>query len=364
LASLVDPELDIIRTKALPTWPLRLIGDIGVRALPWHLAALRRLRNQKKFDFLLITVPSFFSAVLGQLLWRDNPLPFGIDYIDPWVHVWPEAQIKYSKAWASMKLGATLVTAAMPYGFSTNDFTAPAVSTKIPTLFDPADGRFHLVYAGALLPKAITVLERLLEGIAVLTAYNPELSARLRLHFIGTGKTANDRDGYNVRPIASRFGVADQISEHPHRMGYLDVLAHLTKAHGVLIIGSTEAHYTPSKVYQSVQARRPVLALLHEQSTAIEVLRRSRAGFFITLTETRLPQPLEIANALEQLMIRPYDPNTVNWRAFAAFSSRESARTLAAAMDEALDRWLAKRSELHVRRGMLPGWRSSSRHPT
>ena len=52
LASLVDPALEIIRTPAAPTRPVRLVGDIGIRALPWHLAALRRLRRDRRFDFL------------------------------------------------------------------------------------------------------------------------------------------------------------------------------------------------------------------------------------------------------------------------------------------------------------------------
>ena len=52
LASLVDPALDIIRTPAAPVRPVRLVGDIGIRALPWHLAALRRLWRERRVDFL------------------------------------------------------------------------------------------------------------------------------------------------------------------------------------------------------------------------------------------------------------------------------------------------------------------------
>src|SRR5262245_5224170 len=108
LASLVDPALEIIRTPAAPTRPVRLVGDIGIRALPWHLATLRRLRRDRRFDFLLITVPSFYSAALGELLYRREPLPFGIDYQDPWVHDWPQAEVKYSKAWMSLQLAHRL----------------------------------------------------------------------------------------------------------------------------------------------------------------------------------------------------------------------------------------------------------------
>ena len=85
LASLVDPALDVVRTKALATLPIRLIGDIGVRAFPWHLSALRRLKRERRVDFVHITVPSFYSALLGARLFARDPQPFGIDYIDPWV---------------------------------------------------------------------------------------------------------------------------------------------------------------------------------------------------------------------------------------------------------------------------------------
>jgi hypothetical protein len=122
-------------------------------------------------------------------------------------------------------------------------------------------------------------------------------------------------------------------------MAYLDVLASLVRANGVLIVGSTEPHYTPSKVYQAVQSRRPVLALLHEVSTAVEVLERSRAGSVIRLTEQALPEPERIADALEAFAATSYDPRAVDWSAFEAYSARESARRMASAFDEALARF-------------------------
>src|SRR5262245_6328931 len=201
LAGLVDPAVEVIRTPAAPTRPVRVVGDIGIRAPPWPPAGLRPLWRQRRIDFVLVTVPSFYSAVLGELLYRRAPLPFGIDYQDPWVHSWPAAEVTYSKAWASLQLArrlepwatrnATLITgvaegyfegvldrnpvlrsscvaASMPIGFSGLDFAAPAVTSRGPTEFDAGDGRLHLVYAGALLPKAHSVMERLLQAVAVL----------------------------------------------------------------------------------------------------------------------------------------------------------------------------------------------------
>jgi hypothetical protein len=382
LASLIDPELEIVRTPAAPTRPIRVVGDIGIRALPWHLAALRRLRHNRRIDFVHITVPSFYSAMLGELLHRREPLPFGIDYIDPWVHVWPEAEVKYSKAWASYQLGQRLepwatrnaalitgvasgyfegvlernpglrrscLTAAMPYGFSALDFATPAVASCRPTEFHPGDGGFHLVYGGALLPKAHCVMERLLQAVALLQARGSPAVRRLRLHFIGTGKSPSDPHGHNVLPVAQRLDIAGLVTEHPHRMPYLDVLAHLAHAGGSLIVGSTEPHYSPSKVYQAVQARRPVLALLHEGSTAVHVLEKSGAGTVIKFAAQALPSPEQIADTLENFLAASYNAETVEWSAFEAYSARESARRMAAALDEALMRF-----RLRTRSGEMP----------
>src|SRR5262245_13024756 len=108
LVSLLDPALEIIRTPAAPTRPVRLVGDIGIRALPWRSACLRRLRRDRRIDFVHFSIPSFYSAMLGELLFRREPIPFGIDYIDPWVHAWPEAEEKCSKARLSVQLASRL----------------------------------------------------------------------------------------------------------------------------------------------------------------------------------------------------------------------------------------------------------------
>src|SRR5262245_54837878 len=57
LLALVGPELRVIRTNAIPVKPIRLIGDIGLRALYWHFKALDALIVRKEIDFLHITIP-------------------------------------------------------------------------------------------------------------------------------------------------------------------------------------------------------------------------------------------------------------------------------------------------------------------
>ena len=104
-------------------------------------------------------------------------------------------------------------------------------------------------------------------------------------------------------------------------------------------MGSTEPHYSPSKVFQSVMSRRPVFALLHRDSSAVSVLRAARAGQLVTLAESALPDAAALSAELEQFIFNNhYSERAVQWEALAKHSARESARILAAALDEAATR--------------------------
>jgi hypothetical protein len=371
LSTLVDPKLRIIRTKAISTSPIRLVGDIGLRAFYWHFKALDELIVRDEIDFVHITIPSNYSSLLGELLYRRHRIPFGIDYIDPWVSLGSGEERFLSKAWLSSKLAGWLepwavkhaalitgvaplyykgvlarnpglhdgcVTAAMPYGNSDADFRLLAKLDRKTFLFPRDDGLFHMIYAGAMLPQAYVVLERLLQAIALLRDSAPDVMQRLRIHFVGTGTSPDNPDGYNIRPYVERFGLEPWIREYPARISYVDVLNHLTHASATLVLGSTEAHYTPSKIYQAVQARRPVFALLHESSTAVTALHESGAGTVVTFTDNSLPRPAELASILRSFVRDPqYSPDAVNWASFDAYSARNSTRVLVDAVENALE---------------------------
>jgi hypothetical protein len=372
LLGLVSPDLRVIHTKAIPTKPVRLIGDIGLRGLYWQFKAVDRMIVRGEIDFLLCTIPSNYTALVGQMIYRRHRFPFGIDYQDPWVNNSVAFERRFSKAWLSSLLARHLepwavknvslitgvaplyydavlqrnehlrgrcVTASMPIGNSESDFLLLRENSRDKILFEKGDGLFHMVYAGVMWPKAYDVLDRLLEALALLRDNNPESIDRLRIHFIGTGKSSNDIGGYNIMSRIHHFGVERWVDEHPSRVGYLDVLHHLVDASAILVVGSTEPHYTPSKIYQAVQAKRPIFALLHEESTGVGVLCDSGAGTVVTLGTNRLPEPGELAAKLAAFVTdQNYSSGTVNWSAFEAYSARNSARVLAAAIDEALER--------------------------
>jgi len=167
----------------------------------------------------------------------------------------------------------------------------------------------------------------------------PAVAARLRVHFVGTGSSPDDPNGHRVLPRARDAGVAGMVDEHPHRIGYVDTLNHLEQCNAVLVLGSTERHYTPSKVFQAILSKRPVFAMLHAESTAIGMIEAARAGRVLPLTAEAMPRPDAVAAGLGALVgDPPYDSSAVDGAAFEFLSARASTRALADALDQACAR--------------------------
>ncbi len=372
LERLVAPGLEVVHAPTWSTRRLRLVGDIGVRSFWGCYRVLTDMARAGRLDFVMVTIPSNFLGPVGRLVHLKTGVPFGIDYQDPWVNVWPGVEVPFSRAWTSHHLakllepwavrGASLVTgmapgyvagmlernpdvaknavlAYMPMGSAPEDYQLVRALGRKPFLFDPDDGRFHVIYAGALLPAGMVVLDAFLAGLRTLRETAPEVASRLVVHFVGTGSSPDDPNGHRVLPRAREIGVESMISEHPHRIGYVDTLNHLVHSSAVLVLGSTEPHYTPSKVFQAILSERPVFAMLHGDSTAVGMIRSAKAGEVLTLTERELPPAGAVAASLASFVGRPGRVAApADGAVFEAFSARESTRRFAEALDLAMAR--------------------------
>ncbi len=372
LERLVAPGLRVVHARTMSTRPVRLVGDIGIRSFWGCYRALAKMAKVREIDFVMVTIPSNFLAPVGRLVHLRHGLPFGIDYQDPWVNRWTGSEKLFSRAWASNKLAeilepwsvrdAALITgmapgyvagmlernpkvasqselAYMPMGTAPEDYALVRNLGRAPFLFDPADGRFHMIYAGALLPAGFVVLDAFLAGLRILRERAPQVAGRLAVHFVGTGSSPDDPQGHRVLPRARAAGVEEMVDEHPHRIGYVDTLNHLMHSSAVLVLGSTEPHYTPSKVFQAMLSERPVFALLHCDSTAVAMIRSAHVGEVLTLTEDAMPAPDVVATSLQAFIERPaYDAASVDRSVFDGYSARESTRLFAEALDRACAR--------------------------
>ena len=344
------------------------IGDIGLRGFFQLYKKANELIKKEHFDFLYIPIPSFYGAILGRLLHASTGIKYGIDYIDPWVHTFPGSEKIFSRHWFSTKLAKFLepiaikkvtlitgvaegyyksvlernvhlfsqaITGAMPYGGEENDHAIAATLQKQPYLFKKDESKLQFVYAGAMLPKAYEPLEEIFKAIAI----NKNQFDKVEFHFIGTGKRANDPLSFNIKPLAEKYGLWNcVVFEYPKRISYFDVIVHLNAADAIFILGSTEPHYTPSKVYQAILAERPILAVLHEQSTASDILKESNAGIVITINELNITQLKEsfptALNAFKEF-VRSYKKELVYKEVFSDYSAFAVTQKLSLLLEKA-----------------------------
>lgn len=370
LVKLLPENLRIEKVSAFKITKPRLIGDIGLRAFLQLYRRASKLINTGHFDFVYIPIPSFYCALLGRWLHRTTGIKYGIDYIDPWVHNFPGSNRLFSRHWFSKQMAkllepiaikkASLITGvaegyylpvlernahlksaavagAMPYGGEQRDHDILQEFSLKPYLFDKKTGKIQLVYAGAMLPKAYTPLEKVFEVISA----NQQAFADVEFHFIGTGSRANDAGSFNIKPIAEKYGLWQTVVfEYPKRIPYLDVLIHLDNADAIFILGSTEAHYTPSKVYQGVLSKKPLLAILHNKSTAAAVITSSAAGVALTFAGEAGVDKInnEFFHVFENFRsyLRSFDSDSVKVHEFEEFSARRVTGKLAQLLDQAI----------------------------
>ena len=370
IGRLIPPGLRITRSGALPLrWTRRIgIGDLGYRSLVSMRRVLIDVIEQRRPDLVFIPGPPWAAFLHGPYLRKRFGIPYVIDYIDPWVSAMGADGRWWTKAFwyrqLAIKLEPSVVRDAshfvavsdgtndgvrarypwlpadrftgIPYGFEASDVDALMAAPRANPFWDATDGNLHLVYVGAMLPNGYDTLRALFAGVLALRDRAPDLFARLRLHFFGTTYDPNVKEGL-VLPVAREMGLGDHVTEHPARVPYLDALNILCTADVILGLGSTERHYTASKIFTNILARRPMLAIYHEASSVCDIVREAHAGELVTYSdESPAAQHVEeIATALSRVLTPgTFDPARVRWDHFEEYSARNMTRQLAAIFDD------------------------------
>ncbi len=207
-------------------------------------------------------------------------------------------------------------------------------------MFQRDDGFVHGVYVGRAGRDMDFALSVLFSALRDERRNAPELFAKIRLHFIGTDYAPADKARRWVIPIASRIGVEQFVTEEPNRIGYFDGLALLNDADFLLVPGSDDPQYTASKIYPYILARKPLLAVFHEMSSVVSVLRQTRAGEVVTFSEKSdlAAVSAEVGRVWRRLLERIPFPPATDWEAFQPFTAKEMTRKLCTFFDGVMER--------------------------
>lgn len=371
----LPPDVKVHRVTALGLGWSRIpgLGTLGLRALRALGKAGDRLLAKGGFDLVYFSTTVFEVHLLGPRWKRKFGVPFVMDFQDPWVNdyyrehpdvVPPGGRLKYALAealhcWMEPRVlrecaGITSVSPeypkqlarrypllgelpslVQPFPGAHYDFERLGEPQVSQHYFDPRDGQIHWVYIGVVIPGMLPVLRALFRAIT--TTMPSERLKLLRLHFIGTSYASGGRAEPRVVPLAAEFGLTDQVTEQCERIPYAQALKCLSDADALLAIGSDDPGYTASKIYPYLLARKPLLAIYHEQSTVVELIRQVGGAvcipFAAPLDEVALTQVISKSWLASEEFTTPLP---LNDSAFAPYTDHGSAAVLCRFLEESL----------------------------
>ena len=297
LLQTVPPEVRVVRAGVLSRRWTRWIGlnNLGLRALPYLYLAGRKLLRRERFDLVYFSTTQFIVLPCGRL-WRwETGVPYVIDLQDPWLNDYyeqpgapqPPGGWKYRIAHSLARLlegwslrrcthvisvsGDYLVRLARRYPWWTPDrgsvltFGASEVDLQIARRqlaegahLLPDTPALKIVYTGRLGPDMQPALEILFAGLA---AQQSATSRVIELHLFGTSYASTGRGIVTTTDLARHHGVSHLVHEKPNRIGYLEALRLMLEGDCVLLLGSEDKAYSPSKIYPALLTGRPVLAV-------------------------------------------------------------------------------------------------------
>jgi glycosyltransferase involved in cell wall biosynthesis len=381
LMATIPPDVRVIRIPAIPVRAARWwgLGNTGLRMLPYLLWHGSKLLRAEKFDLVFFSNTQFITFPLGRLWRRWFHVPYVIDIQDPWRTDYyerkdsrePPGGWKYQFArllawllegWTYHRVSAVMSVspsylddlrarypafARVPaevirFGGSREDLVQAGSQKLEQPLFDKAPGEIHILYTGASGPVMPHSLSVLFNGLRLYREKNPDRAARLRFHFIGTSYVASGQGVPSVLPIAEEAGVADLVTEIPHRIGHLEALRLQQAADVLLLPGSSDLAYSPSKIYPYFLTGRPILGIVFRQSVMENLMDELNCATLIrfTMAEPKDSAYAALAKFFDQALAG-FPQGTLPVRAEALFAQRYHAPELTQRQCALFDRAVA-----------------------
>jgi hypothetical protein len=378
LAGALPPATIIHRVAAIPSkWTRRFgVGNLALRAYRQLRLQGDALLASGRFDLVFFSTTQFGVLPLGPYWKRRHGIPYVLDFQDEWAGDYyrdhpapkpPGGRLKYAAAqWLArhqeievVKEAAQIVCVSpgyvehfrakhpasppelfheLPFGGAEADFSYLArVDRPQQRFFNPADGRKHWVYVG----RGGADMHQAADAFfsAVRRALDASLlkSDELRIHFLGTSYAPGKLAKRSFAPLARTHGLVGIVKEDSARLPYFTALQCLRQADALIVPGSDDAGYTASKIYSYILARKPLLAIFHEESSVVKIVRETQAGTVITFASSQSREVTSDQIFRAWLLTREFE-TTPELRAetFAAYSAATMTRRLAGIFDLAL----------------------------
>lgn len=273
----------------------------GLRSLGEFDRAATALYSRRAFDLVLFSNTDFASWRLGPRWLRRWNVPFVLDWQDPWFTTYyeqhpdvvpPGGRFKFAVANAlARRWEARVAPDAAGHLFVSSAYDTrivarhPEVATTprevIPISFEPArsvgnDSTWRPDGAGSRYWAAVgrggadmaTAANALFRELAAARRATPARFEGLQLWFVGTDYAPASRARKTILPIAAEHGLGDCVLELPLRVPENDVRGFQRGAEALVLLGSDDPGYMPSKLFGDLATGKPLVTAFGAESTA------------------------------------------------------------------------------------------------
>lgn len=247
----------------------------------------QRLFKEKKIDAVFTSSPRETAHLIGRFLKRKYGIPWIADFRDPWL----TKQMRPKRFGVLDKLErhfqhsvvceADRLLVAWP-GIA-KEFQPINVDGKVELLtngFDEQDfqdlqpisfTRFTIVYAGALFKELSP--GPFMEALKIIKKNNASVIKKIQVVFLGR------QDAY-VRELIVKYDLGEVI-QLQHQMPHRVCLEYLLGADLLLIFGP-DKYWIPSKLYEYLRAGSPILAVMNEESDAVQCIKSTSVTHWVS----------------------------------------------------------------------------------
>jgi hypothetical protein len=299
------------------------IGDLGLRILPFLFFALRKRIKKEKPDFILYPVPPWYVLMIAPLLKKITGVPYGIDFIDPWVHDLDDRERstkKHISHWISRRMEKNVcrhasiiyavskgindnlverypflkekVFVAVPYGAEKNDFDSRR--SHLPPI---NNDKIVIRYIGAIWVDCYAVLDGLMPALAKTGETLP-----IQIEFIGTSYAGEKMSKPQLNKWISENNMQGYTFENPLRVSYRKAVELTLQSDILLLIGAMAPYYAASKLMGLLVSKKTFVAFVHEDSFPAQLLLEINFPYVVTYGQSENKLPIHQIKCLTEII--------------------------------------------------------------
>jgi hypothetical protein len=254
------------------------------------------------------------------------------------------ATLRQRYSWFGEDQGSVLT-----FGAPDSDFELARRSEASSRPLLPPGPRIRIAYAGRLGGDMLPALEVLFAGLT----QNRATIEHFEIHFFGTSYAGAGKGTATTTGLARRYGLEAIVHETPARIGYVDSLRLLLETDIAILFGSSDRDYSPSKLYPTLLAARPTLAIAPRGSVLAARVTELGGALLVEFEPNTIPDSGAVENVACALAGFSRDRS---WNAppanLAMIGQKYSAAAVAIAQLEVFNAVISRR---HSRPGHSPG---------